>query len=97
MNKVAYVNITGLRFHEGSKSARIGDKVKLYKEPSNVADSEAIYAVKKGVKIGYVSNSVKTLIRGAHSAGRILDRIEDGHDAEVIMIQDDNIILKTSF
>ncbi len=38
----AFITITGLKFHFGSKPFEVGQKVKLVKEPDNEYDSEAI-------------------------------------------------------
>lgn len=40
----AFITITGLKFHFGSKPFEVGQKVKLVKEPDNEYDSEAIKA-----------------------------------------------------
>lgn len=40
----AFITITGLKFHFGSKPFAVGQKVKLVKEPDNEYDSEAIKA-----------------------------------------------------
>ena len=40
----AFITITGLKFHFGSKPLAVGQKVKLVKEPDNEYDSEAIKA-----------------------------------------------------
>ena len=38
----AFITITGLKFHFGSKPFAVGQKVKLVKEPDNEYDSEAL-------------------------------------------------------
>ena len=42
----AFITITGLKFHFGSKPFEVGQKVKLVKEPDNEYDSEAIKAAR---------------------------------------------------
>ena len=37
----AFITITGLKFHLGSKPFAVGQKVKLVKEPDNEYDSES--------------------------------------------------------
>jgi hypothetical protein len=45
----AFITITGLKFHFGSKPFEVGQKVKLVKEPDNEYDSEAIKAELPGL------------------------------------------------
>ena len=50
----AFITITGLKFHFGSKPFEVGQKVKLVKEPDNMYgrneyDSEAIKAELPGL------------------------------------------------
>lgn len=45
----AFITITGLKFHFGSKPFAAGQKVKLVKEPDNEYDSEAIKAELPGL------------------------------------------------
>ena len=45
----AFITITGLKFHFGSKPFEVGQKVKLVKEPDNEYDSEAIKAELSGL------------------------------------------------
>lgn len=45
----AFIMITGLKFHFGSKPFAVGQKVKLVKEPDNEYDSEAIKAELPGL------------------------------------------------
>ena len=40
----AFITITGLKFHIGSKPFEVGQKIKLVKDPDNEYDSEAIKA-----------------------------------------------------
>ena len=41
----AFITITGLKFHFGSKPFEVGQKVKLVKEPDNEYDSEPLTLV----------------------------------------------------
>lgn len=55
-----------------------GTKVKLVKDPDNKHDREAIKVVLPGLdKIGYVANSVYTVLGESYSAGRLYDKIAD--------------------
>ena len=59
----AFITITGLKFHFGSKPFEVGQKVKLVKEPDNEYDSEAIKAELPGLGCaGYVANSPHTVL-----------------------------------
>ncbi|MBQ1501191.1 MAG: HIRAN domain-containing protein [Firmicutes bacterium] len=54
-----------------------GMKVKLEKEPDNKFDKEAIIVKMEGLgKIGYVANSVNTVVGESYSAGRLYDKIK---------------------
>ena len=55
-----------------------GDIVTLKKDPNNVYDDEAIAVYdEQKCKVGYVANSVSTVVRGTCSAGRVYDKILD--------------------
>ena len=70
----AFITITGLKFHFGSKPFEVGQKVKLVKEPDNEYDSEAIKAELPGLGCaGYVANSPHTVLGDCISAGRLYD------------------------
>ena len=72
----AFITITGLKFHFGSKPFAAGQKVKLVKEPDNEYDSEAIKAELPGLGCaGYVANSPHTVLGDCISAGRLYDKI----------------------
>lgn len=73
----AFITITGLKFHFGSKPFEVGQKVKLVKEPDNEYDSEAIKAELPGLGCaGYVANSPHTVLGDCISAGRLYDKSE---------------------
>ena len=61
-----------------------GDLVRLVKEPDNEHDSEAIKVEMDGLgKIGYVANSVKTVLSDCYSAGRLYEKINDNAEGIV--------------
>ena len=62
----AFITITGLKFHFGSKPFEVGQKVKLVKEPDNEYDSEAIKAELPG--LGLCGEQL------AHGFGRLHQR-----------------------
>lgn len=79
-----YVTLTGLNYRYGTEPFRVGQKVKLVKEPDNTADREAIRAELPGLgKVGYVANSTRTVLGNCCSAGRLYDKIGDTAMAKV--------------
>ena len=55
-----------------------GDILTMKKDQNNLYDDEAIAVYNEHeCKVGYVANSVATVVRGTYSAGRIYDKIED--------------------
>lgn len=90
-----YITITGLNFRYGSDFFKEGMVVKLIKEPDNKYDKEAIKVeLKPFGTIGYVANSVKTVIGDCYSAGRLYDKIGDKAKAEICFISSEGIIAK---
>lgn len=76
--KKVYFTVTGLNFRYGTDFLERGDIVRLVKEPDNEYDSEAIKVEMDGLgKIGYVANSVKTVLGDCYSAGRLYEKIND--------------------
>lgn len=73
----AFITITGLKFHFGSKPFAVGQKVKLAKEPDNEYDSEAIKAELPGLGCaGYVANSPHTVLATASAPGGCMTKSE---------------------
>ena len=59
--------------------------VTLEKEPDNDWDKEAIKVKMPGLgHIGYVANSIRTVIGDSYSAGRLYDKIDDEAEAKVL-------------
>ena len=57
------------------------------KQPENSFDSEAIKVVTESdVPCGYIANSVHTVAKGCHSAGRIYDSFENRVKMKVLFI-----------
>lgn len=91
----AFITITGLKFHFGSKPFAVGQKVKLVKEPDNEYDSEAIKAELPGLGCaGYVANSPHTVLGDCISAGRLYDKIGDSATAKVVYVLDNAVVCK---
>ena len=83
MEKI-YITITGMNHYQGTDFLKKGMKVRLIKEPDNQYDKEAIRAELEGLgKIGYVANSVGTVLGDSISAGRLYDKIGDTAEAKV--------------
>ena len=90
-----YITIIAFNKFHGTKSLRLGAIVKLVKEPDNKYDTEAIACEMRHFgKIGYVANSVNSVIKGCMSSGRVFDKIEDEYFAKIHFITDNNAIAK---
>lgn len=77
MNKI-YFTITGTHCFYDTDIFEKDMKVRLVKEPDNPFDKEAIKVELDGLgTVGYVANSVHTIIGESYSAGRIYDKIGD--------------------
>ena len=93
--KEMFITVTGTQFRFGSDFLEKGMKIKLVKEPDNQYDKEAIKVeIKPFGTIGYVANSVKTVIGECYSAGRIYDKIGDEAKAEVCFVTPAGVIAK---
>ena len=69
-------------------------KVQLIKEPDNKYDKEAIRCELEPLgKIGYVANSVGTILGNCWSGGRLYDKIGDKTEATVELILDRGAVL----
>ena len=78
MDEKIYVTINHLDDFESLLFLKTGDVLILKKDRNNQYDDEAIIAYNKNdYKCGYVANSVHSVARGTHSAGRVYDQIED--------------------
>lgn len=91
--KKFYFTITGLRFRYGSDFLKPGMKVRLVKEPENKYDREAIAVKLDGLgTIGYVANSINTVLAESCSAGRLYDKINNDAIGKVLYVLDDGVI-----
>ena len=87
--------LTGTRYHFGNDFIKPGMEIKLRKEPDNSFDREAIAVYLEGLGcIGYVANSVNTVLGESLSAGRLYDRIGRKAGAKVLLKTDKGIICK---
>lgn len=90
-----FITIAGADFRYGSDFLEKGMTVKLIKEPDNQYDKEAIKVeLKPFGTIGYVANSVKTVIGDCYSAGRLYDKIGDKAKAEICFITPRGVIAR---
>ena len=73
----AFITITGLKFHFGSKPFEVGQKIKLVKKPDNVYDREAIKAELPGLGCaGYVANSPQQFWATASAPAVCMTKLE---------------------
>ena len=88
-----YITITGTEFRFGSEFLEKGMTVCLEKEPDNEYDKEAIKVTLEPLgTIGYVANSVKTVIGNTMSAGRLYDKIGDEAEAVILYNLDQGVV-----
>lgn len=94
MSKI-YCTLTGTRHYFGDEFLKPGMKLVLEKEPDNQFDHEAIAVKIKGLgKIGYVANSINTVIGESVSGGRLYDRVGDTAKAKVVLVTEGGTICK---
>lgn len=65
------VNLVGRQFQDKGDKVQLGSTVYLKREPENKFDPEAIAIYVGRDRVGYVANSVKTMIQGCCSAGYV--------------------------
>lgn len=94
MNNAVYFTITGLvQRLPDTEFIKPGMIVTLEKEPDNEWDKEAIKVLMPGLgHIGYVANSVRTVMGDSYSAGRLYDKIGDTATAKVLYNMDTAVI-----
>lgn len=82
-----YITITGMYHYHGAEFLERGMDIILEKDHENEYDSEAIQAKIPGIgKIGYVANSVRTVLGESMSGGRLYDKIGETAEATVAFI-----------
>lgn len=84
--KTIYFTITGLTMRlPDTEFIKPDMVVTLEKEPDNDWDKEAIKVNMAGLgQIGYVANSVRTVMGDSYSAGRLYDKIGDFAEGKVL-------------
>lgn len=82
--KDIYITVNAFSMFHGPKPFKTGAIMKLTKDKGNTYDSEAIACEMRYFgQVGFVANSVNTVIKGCMSGGRVYDKIEDGYIAQV--------------
>ena len=82
-----YITIVATHQFFGTDIFKVGQVLTGVKEPENSFDSEAIKVVTESdVPCGYIANSVHTVAKGCHSAGRIYDSFENRVKMKVLFI-----------
>ena len=82
-----YFTIAGTNHWHGQEFIEPKMQVKLFKEPDNEVDTEAIKVEMPGIgQIGYVANSPYTVVGESYSAGRLYDKIGDEATGTVLYV-----------
>ncbi len=82
-----FFTITGTGYRYGQEFFEPGMEVRLVKEPDNDYDKEAIKVEMDGLgTVGYVANSVGTVMGESYSAGRLYDKIGDTAKGTVMYV-----------
>lgn len=94
-DKGIFITINAFSMFHGIKPFKIDALIKLTKDTANTYDEEAIACEMRYFgRVGFVANSVNTVIKGCMSAGRIYDKIEDGYIAQVKFLTKNEAIAK---
>lgn len=87
MTTKIYFTIAGMNFRYGADFAERGMAVTLEKDLKNEYDKEAIKVNMPGLgQVGWVANSVGTVLGDCYSAGRIYDKIGDTAEAVIAYV-----------
>ena len=90
-----YITVIAFDKFYGTKPLKLNGIIKLVKEPDNKYDAEAIACEMRHFgKIGYVANSVNSVIKGCMSSGRVIDKIDDEDFAKIHFITHHDAIAK---
>lgn len=86
MEKI-YFTVAGLNHYFGVKMFKEEMNVILRKERDNDYDNEAIMVKMPGIgKVGYVANSVNTVLGETYSAGRMYDKFDKKAVGKVVYV-----------
>jgi hypothetical protein len=90
-----FITVIAFENKHGAKPLKLDGIIKLVKEPENKYDTEAIACEMRYFgKIGYVANSVNSVIKGCMSSGRVYDKIDDEYFAKIKFITGNMAIAK---
>ena len=93
--KELFITVNAFSMFHGAKPFKAGAIMKLTKDTDNTYDDEAIACEMRYFgRVGFVANSVNTVVKGCMSAGRVYDKIEDGYFAQVKFITKNEAIAK---
>lgn len=93
--KSMYITIIGTNHYYGDDFLKEDKVVKLKKEPGNSYDKEPIAVKLKPLgTIGYVANSIHTVMGKTKSAGRLYDHMKKTAKAKIIFKTNKGIIAK---
>lgn len=93
--KEIFITINAFSMFHGAKPFKTNAIIKLTKDTDNTYDDEAIACEMRYFgQVGFVANSVNTVIKGCMSGGRIYDKIEDGYFAKVKFLTKNEAIAK---
>lgn len=96
MNNKIFITINHLDDFNGLSNIKVNDTLTLIKDLDNPYDDEAIAVFdNNNTKVGYVANSVYSVIRGTYSSGRIYDKVKDNESFLVRFIGNDFIIAES--
>ena len=88
-----FFTITGINYRYGTKFFEPGQTVTLKKEPDNEYDREAIKVEMEGLgQVGWVANSVNTVLGESFSAGRLYDKIGETAAGEVLYVLPQGVV-----
>lgn len=88
-----YFTIAGTNHHYGQEFIEPKMEVKLVKEPDNEYDKEAIKVELPGLGlIGYVANSLYTVVGESYSTGRLYDKIGDEATGTVLYVLPNGVL-----
>ena len=93
--KDIFITVNAFSMFHGPKPFKNGAIMKLIKDKENTYDSEAIACEMRYFgRVGFVANSVNTVVKGCMSAGRAYDKIDDGYFAQVKFLTKNEAIAK---
>ncbi len=97
MEKI-FFTITGTQFRYGNEFIEPGMHVTLEKDPDNEYDREAVRVNMEGLgQVGWVANSIHTVLGESYSAGRLYDRIGDTAEGIVLYVLPKGVLCRLVF